>query len=208
MNILKTVAKLAKNHTVLFTVVAAVALIYIMKNYSIGKGLGGIQGLKNKNTSQDAMAKAVPLQFGQPAEGANGAPVGNCGQGTHYKASHPLGSNETNASVSGVTTNNYGLPPSCSQQPVADPRELLPKDTNNQFSQMNPAGAGDIQNVSLLQAGYHIGINTVGQSLRNANLQIRSEPANPQLNTGPWNTSTIGPDLSRRALEVGCHTGQ
>jgi len=65
MNILKTVAKLAKNHTVLFTVVAAVALILIMKNYSIGKGLGGIQGLKNKNTSQDAMAKAVPLQFGQ-----------------------------------------------------------------------------------------------------------------------------------------------
>ena len=73
---------------------------------------------------------------------------------------------------------------------------------------MNPAGAGDIQNVSLLKAGYHIGINTVGQSLRNANLQLRSEPANPQLNVGPWNQTTIGPDLNRRALEVGCHSGQ
>ena len=46
---------------------------------------------------------------------------------------------------------------------------------------MNPMGAGDVANVSLLRAGYHIGINTVGQSLRNANLQLRSEPANPQL---------------------------
>ena len=46
---------------------------------------------------------------------------------------------------------------------------------------MNPMGAGDVKDVSLLRAGYHIGINTVGQSLRNANLQLRSEPANPQL---------------------------
>ena len=52
-------------------------------------------------------------------------------------------------------------------------------------------GSGDLKNVSLLKAGYHIGINTVGQSLRNANLQLRSEPANPQLNVGPWNQTTI-----------------
>ena len=65
---------------------------------------------------------------------------------------------------------------------------------------MNPMGAGDVANVSL-RAGYHIGINTVGQSLRNAN-QLRSEPANPQLNVGPWNTSTIGPDFNRRPLEI------
>ena len=64
-------------------------------------------------------------------------------------------------------------------------------------------GAGDLQNVSLLKAGYHIGINTVGNSLRNANLQLRSEPANPQLNIGPWNHTTISPD-NRRPLEIGC----
>ena len=60
--------------------------------------------------------------------------------------------NETMASVSGMMTNDHGLPPSCTKQPVVDPRELLPKDTNTKFSQMNPAGAGDIQNVSLLRA--------------------------------------------------------
>ena len=65
-------------------------------------------------------------------------------------------------------------------------------------------GAGDLKNVSLLKAGHHIGINTVGQSLRNANLQLRSEPANPQLNVGPWNQSTISSDTMRRPLEIGC----
>jgi hypothetical protein len=140
--------------------------------------------------------------------GAGGSPTGTCGQGTSYRASAGLGHNETNASVSGIATSSFGMPPSCAKQAVVDPKQLLPKDSNNSFSQMNPGGAGDIQNVSLLKAGYHIGINTVGQSLRNANLQLRSEPANPQLNIGPWNQTTIGPDLARRALEVGCHSGQ
>ena len=72
---------------------------------------------------------------------------------------------------------------------------------NSEFSQLNPMGAGDLQDVSLLKSGYHIGINTVGNSLRNANMQIRSEPANPQLQIGPWNNTTIGPDLGRKPLD-------
>ena len=58
-------------------------------------------------------------------------------------------------------------------------------------------------NINLLKAGYHIGIDTVGQTLRNANLQIRSEPPNPQINVGPWNLSTIEPDFMRVPLQLG-----
>jgi hypothetical protein len=47
------------------------------------------------------------------------------------------------------------------------------------------------------------GTNTVSGSNRNQNLQIRSEPPNPILGVGPWNLSTIYPDLTRRPLE-GC----
>jgi len=83
------------------------------------------------------------------------------------------------------------------------PADLLPKDTNSQWAQLNPAGQGDLANINLLKAGYHIGIDTVGQTLRNANLQIRSEPANPQVNVGPWNLSTIEPDFLRPPLELG-----
>jgi hypothetical protein len=90
------------------------------------------------------------------------------------------------------------------QSGVADSSALLPKDGNNQWAQLSPAGSGDLQGINLLQAGYHIGIDTIGQTLRNANLQIRSEPPNPQMNVGPWNQTTISPDLMRVPLELGC----
>ena len=53
------------------------------------------------------------------------------------------------------------------------------------------------------QGGGQIGTNTVAGSLRNGNQGLRSEPPNPVLAVGPWNLSTIYPDLTRRPLE-GC----
>ena len=101
-----------------------------------------------------------------------------------------------------ATVNSSGqqpqMPSSCSSQPITDPKELLPS-TNNNLSLPQP-----INNNELLSAGHHIGIDTVGQSLRNANLQLRSEPPNPQESVGPWLNSTIEPDLMRVPLELGC----
>ena len=56
---------------------------------------------------------------------------------------------------------------------------------------------------NFLDASLHVGIDTVGQSLRNANRQLRSEPPNPQVQVSPWLQSTIGPDVQRRPLEIG-----
>jgi hypothetical protein len=106
------------------------------------------------------------------------------------------------ASVNGVPSNG-GMPSSCSKPNMQNPSDLLPKDNNSQWAQLNPAGKGDLANINLLKAGYHIGIDTIGQTLRNANLQIRSEPANPQISVGPWNLSTIEPDFMRPPLELG-----
>ena len=117
--------------------------------------------------------------------------------------SEPLVQNEVFSPVNGVQTSMPGLPSSCSKPNIQNPAELLPKDSNNQWAQLNPSGKGELANVNLLKAGYHIGIDTVGQSLRNANLQIRSEPPNPQLSVGPWNQSTITPDFMRPPLEIG-----
>ena len=83
--------------------------------------------------------------------------------------------------------------------------ELLPQDTvSNKWANANPTGSGTLQDVNLLQAGHHIGINTVGQTLRNANLQLRSDPPNPQVKVSPWLQSTITPDTNRQPLEIGC----
>ena len=186
--------KLTSNHLVMILAVGAV--LYVIMNYSSGKStiLSGL-------TNSGAVASQSNVKLtNYPAGGAGCCPgVG----GQNYGPSSPLGQNSAPASAQGAGTSVHGLPPSCSQQQVVDPKELLPKDNNSEFSQLNPMGAGDLQDVSLLKSGYHIGINTVGNSLRNANMQLRSEPANPQLQIGPWNNTTIGPD-ARRPMEIGC----
>jgi len=92
-----------------------------------------------------------------------------------------------------------------SLQPVANPQDLLPKDMNSQWSALNPAAMnqGDILMPDLLQAGYHIGLDTIGQTLRNPNLQLRSDPIITKADVGPWNHSTIEPDYARVPLELG-----
>lgn len=88
-------------------------------------------------------------------------------------------------------------------QSVAAPQDLLPIDQNSQWAALNPVAQGNIAAPDLLQAGYHIGLDTIGQTLRNANLQERSDPIIPKSAVGPWNQSTIEPDLGRVPLEVG-----
>jgi hypothetical protein len=82
-------------------------------------------------------------------------------------------------------------------------QELLPQDNSSQWAQVYPTGEGSLKDRNFLQAGYHIGINTVGQTLRNANLQLRSEPPCPQVKVSPWIQSTIEPDLGRKPFEIG-----
>ncbi len=82
--------------------------------------------------------------------------------------------------------------------------DLLPKDAaNSKWAQINPSGSGMLGDQNFLTAGYHVGINTVGQSLRNANLQLRSEPPNPQVAVSPWGISTIEPDVRAVSFEIG-----
>lgn len=111
----------------------------------------------------------------------------------------------TGAASSDNAVSNQAAPNGYSQKAVADPSELLPKDANSQWAALNPGSMnqGDILAPDLLQAGYHIGLDTIGQSLRNANLQLRSDPIIPKSDIGPWNQSTIEPDLGRVPLEIG-----
>lgn len=88
-------------------------------------------------------------------------------------------------------------------QTTTAPQDLLPVDQNSQWAALNPVAQGNIAAPDLLQAGYHIGLDTIGQTLRNANLQERSDPIIPKSAVGPWNQSTIEPDLGRVPLEVG-----
>jgi len=101
--------------------------------------------------------------------------------------------------VSAVSSNSNVI-----NKAVSNPSDLLPNDTNNSWANMNPVGNADLRNVNLLNPTQLTGINTQGSSLRNPNLQLRSEPPNPRMNTNcPWNISTIEGDQFRKTLEIG-----
>ena len=160
--------------------------VYYLTSYLSAKGRGG----------SERMYAGANTAYGNGAFNPNQ-------QGGAVQPANPLGQNEVFSSVNGVQTSMPGAPNTCSTQMIQNPSELLPKDSNSQWAQLNPSGKGELANVNLLKAGYHIGIDTIGQTLRNANQQIRSEPPNPQLYVGPWNMSTIEPDFMRPPLEIG-----
>ena len=87
---------------------------------------------------------------------------------------------------------------------TVNPSELLPKDSNANWGTLNPnLGANDVMIPDLLQAGHNYGIDTIGNTMKNANLQLRSEPVIPVKEVSIWNQSSYGPDLMRVPLELG-----
>ena len=94
-------------------------------------------------------------------------------------------------------------PAGCYPRDQLTPSELLPKDMSSVWAEQNPMGPGSLKGKNFLSAGALIGVNTVGQSMRNANLQVRSEPPCPQVAVSIFNQSTISPDISHRPLEIG-----
>ena len=133
--------------------------------------------------------------------GNNGNNAGNNGNNAGNNGNN-AGNNGNNAGNNGNNPNNQAV----SNNPVnsgamLNCAELLPSGENTPWAQVSPSGVGDICTKNLLNAGHHIGVNTQGCSLRNANRGLRSEPPNPQVLVSPWSNSTICPDLHRRPLE-------
>ena len=192
MKLLKKLEKMFSGRVLLL--IGVIVVVLALGSYSMEKGkIGETMKAAMNPTSETKQAPAEAHATAPSMEVSGGGPG----------PANPEGKNSGPASVSGIATTKPNFP-SCSQAPPQDPAALLPKDENSQWAQLNPRGQGTLENVNLLRAGHHIGIDTVGNTLRNANLQVRSEPPNPQQNVGPWNNTTIAPDLMRAPLEIGC----
>jgi hypothetical protein len=165
----------------------------------------------------DSNGKAQLTQNGNAAT-VNVVPSGNKQSkgtlGNDLKKENPLlagpgvqGSNEGFADLSAyegpAEFGSAEAPAGCYPRDQLTPSELLPRDMNSIWAEQNPMGPGSLKGKNFLSAGALIGVNTVGQSLRNANLQVRSEPPNPQVAVSIFNQSTISPDISHRPLEIG-----
>jgi hypothetical protein len=189
MNLLKEIKKLKTQQILLFAGIFVVVLYLTKYSSKLGSLFSGMTNQETVESKSDS----------HESNGDGAAPAGD------VKAANPAGMNSGPSPADGIQTITGGAPSSCANKLTTNPADLLPKDNNNQWGAANPNGSGELSNVNLLKAGFHAGIDTVGSSLRNANLQVRSEPPNPKAgNTGPWNQSTIEPDLMRPGLELGC----
>jgi hypothetical protein len=76
--------------------------------------------------------------------------------------------------------------------------ELLPKDVNKDWFETDFSHAQvnvDDDNLVVTDR-YIIGVNTVGQSLKNPSYDLRASPACPKFTVSPWQQSTIEPDFN------------
>ena len=177
--------------------------IYILKDVC-GVKLPFIEGFElpnNQPSPEVGGSTNVVNQGAGPTE--KGAPSDlNEVKDGEWGASEP-GNNEFNLPVQGIQT----APSDCYPQSTLGPADLLPEGEGKEIRDFNAdvpeSGEGILKGVNFLDAGFHVGVNTVGQSLRNANLNLRSEPPNPRTQVSPWMNSTIDIDLQRKPLGDG-----
>lgn len=150
----------------------------------------------------DAMAPLVAAGGGGDAAVPAPAPTSSSASAASFAPS-PLepGGNDAYRPVA-MPDGGAAAPAGAFPQRQLSPEELLPSDAvNTKWAQANPAGQGDLKDQNFLTAGHHVGVNTQGQSLRNANHDLRSAPLNPMYKVSIWQQSTIEPDMHRRPLE-------
>jgi len=189
---------------VLFVVALVVLLFYLGKYCSAD--VAGFEGLEGQEEQED---ESVVDTEESVVEGAPQQPPPSDvpQQEGVVSPAAPMGGNEVFMPV-GETSSPYGLtggkiPTDCFPKDQLNPDELLPGNAATKFAASNPKAQGELKDQNFLEAGYHVGVNTVGQTLRNANRQLRSDPPNPQVKVSPWQTTTIQPDTNRRPLEIG-----
>jgi hypothetical protein len=162
--------------------------------------IGGIFVYYNQKTSfSDGMAS-----YGQGGQGAPlgfQSPPGNAGSMIPQTGSgHQVGMTvDGEPSLRNTAAQNMVQPKN-----VAQPGDLLPQDGGSSWAKLNPnANINQVVIPDLLEAGYHIGLDTIGQTMKNPNLQERSEPIIPKQAVSPWNNSSFEPDIARVPLEIG-----
>jgi len=80
--------------------------------------------------------------------------------------------------------------------------ELLPNEVNKDWFETDFSHAQvNVNNDNLVVTDkYVIGVNTVGQSLKNPSYDLRSAPPCPKFTVSPWNQSTIEPDFNIKSV--------
>ena len=85
-----------------------------------------------------------------------------------------------------------------SEDEMFNAEELLPSTSTNSY--FDTYDNIKVSNTQLINVYRPIGTNTVMGSLRNPTWDLRGEPANQKRNVGPWNNSTIQPNVYKTGV--------
>jgi hypothetical protein len=83
-----------------------------------------------------------------------------------------------------------------------DSKDYLPREVNDEWfdTDFSKAKVDSKDDKMIPTNRYVIGVNTVGQSLKNASYDIRGTIPNPKYTVSPWNNSTYEPDYNIKPL--------
>ena len=197
--------------TTIVVIVVAVLVIYLIDPTFFGlmksvSGFKGSRGVREHFADAAVADPAVPTATGEAAAGQmsdsgkdmekENKEQPNVAKFTDGPAIEGFSDMEGAADFASAAA-----PAGCYAREQINPAELLPKESGV-WAEQNPSGPGSLKGKNFLSAGALIGINTIGQSLKNASWDLRSEPANPQVPVSIFNNSTFQPDLMRRPLEI------
>ncbi len=108
-----------------------------------------------------------------------------------------------NNNTLGVGTNIYDMiNQNYDNQLEYNAADLLPQEVNKDWfnTDFSHAQVKVDQDNLIVTDRYIIGINTVGNSLRNPSYDLRWAPSCPKITVSPWNQSTIEPDFNIRPI--------
>jgi hypothetical protein len=184
-------------------------LLYLLKTYSDGMYSGFTNGGSDASTAKPAKKAGDACSENDKCPEGMVCTDGKCaaapsksgfygGAPTGYSADTASNLQSVDmADPNGVTAG------SCYPKQQLNPSELLPNDPHSGWAQMNPQGMGDLAGKNLVDPSYFLGVNTIGQSLKNANQQIRSDPSIPSGPSFGILQSTIQADVYRKSFEIG-----
>lgn len=192
--------------------VVAVILYYIITILTGSNSYPNSEGFQTETPGQP-QAQGQPQALGQSQNNLSEYRPINPNTGSTDKLNtnvlpYPQISNNyaPQAELQGQFDTKTGTQPllDCFPKDTVTPQELMPREGDyNAWQQSNPPVNGHLADRNFLESGHHYGIDTVSNSLKNPNKQLRSDPVIPQIAVGPWSQSTYSPDTNRRQLEIG-----
>ena len=180
-----SISKLLKSNNLIFFVIALVLMGFAVHSLGNRKNnmIDGLAGSRDLSPSDLDTDSDTESEFGQMDMSEGSAPrMSNKRTSVGSYAGSHAGSHARSHARSHLAKPAKSVD-------ITDPKELLPKEKSDSF-----------HNRDLINAGRFI--SQQSDVLRNANLQLRSDPPVGKAHTGPFNQTTIEPDKLRPQFEL------